>query len=167
MRKVLLVVDMQNEFVGEKRTRFHKYDVVQLIPAVNERISQYDSKDVIYIVQLMKQNLINKLAPFKVFEGTENAQIAKGVNVVSDQVFTKYKGDAFTNEALDRKLKEMGAREVEIIGIDGGGCTALTAFGAIAHGYKVTYNTAAIGTMIVKRAKKFNCKLKEMVANLI
>lgn len=166
-RKVLLVVDMQNAYVGEKRPPFLKYDTAGLISEVNERIGQYSDQDVIYIRHLIKDNFINRLAPCKVFDGSEDAQIAKEVNVVSDQVFTKYKGDAFSNEALDKKLKEMGAEEVEVVGIDGGGCAALTALGAIRHGYRVTYNTKAVGTMLERRAAKLNNKLREMGAVFI
>lgn len=167
MRKILLVIDMQNEFVGVNRSPFHKYDTIKLISAVNDCIRQYDSHDIIYITQIMKRNLINSLAPFKVFDGTENAELAKEIEVVSDQIFKKYKGDAFSNEALDRKLKELGANEVEVVGIDGGGCVALTALGAIRHGYRVTMNTKAIGTLLVKRADRLNRKLKAMGAEFI
>lgn len=167
MKKVLLVVDMQTAYISEKRPSFFTYDVTSLISAVNERISQYDKQDVIYIKHLIKNNFINRLAPCKVFEGTEDAQVAKEINVVSDQVFTKYKGDAFSNAALDKKLKEMGAEVVEVVGIDGGGCAALTAIGAIKHGYRVIYNTKAVGTMLKAMAVRLNKRLREMGAEFI
>jgi nicotinamidase-related amidase len=167
LRRVLLVVDMQAAYISDIRPKHFTYDVSSLISAVNERISQYNKQDVIYIMHLIKNNFINRLQPCKVFEGSEDAQIAKEINVVSDLVFTKYKGDAFSNDALDKKLKEMGVDKVEVVGIDGGGCAALTALGAIKHGYKVFYNTEAVGTMIKVLAGRLNKKLKEKGAVFI
>lgn len=115
----------------------------------------------------MKDNLISKLVPFKAFDGTKNAELASSLNVVSDYVFKKYKGDAFTNPALKAKLDELNIDEIEIVGLDGGGCVARTALGAVKAGYKVTLNTNAIGTMFIKKAEKLNAKLKKLGAEFI
>lgn len=167
MGKGLLVIDMQNFWVGKNHSRLFKYDVERLISSINKRISDYDNSKVIYIVNITKNNLINKLSPIKVYDGTEEAEIANEITVVSNNIFKKYTGDAFQNKELNSYLKTMEIDEVEVVGIDGGGCVALTALGAIENGYKVILNTECIGTMFNKRADKLNHKLKNIGATFI
>lgn len=167
MRKVLLVVDMQNFAVGKNHAEYFKYDIESLMTSVNKRISQYDEDKVIYIVNIMKNNLINKLAPFKAYEGTVEVELAQGLSVVNNNIFKKYTGDAFKNEELNSYLKNQDIDEVEIVGVDGAGCVAQTAFGAIKNGYKVTLNTECIGTMFTQKVNKLNQKLKAKGATVI
>jgi hypothetical protein len=65
------------------------------------------------------------------------------------------------------KLDELNINEIEVIDLDGGGCVALTALGAIKAGYKVTVNSNAIATMFTKKAEKYNKKLKKLGAEFI
>lgn len=167
MAKAVLVIDMQNVCVGETHAKFFKYSNKNLIASVNKVIKENEVNSIIYILNIMKDNLINRFAPFKAFDGSENAALVNTLEVVSDIFFKKYKGDAFTNPKLKEKLDELNIDEVEVIGVDGGGCVALTALGAIKAGYDVTVNTNAIGTMFHKRANKYNEKLKKLGAKFI
>ncbi|HOV28049.1 MAG TPA: isochorismatase family protein [Pseudobacteroides sp.] len=167
MPKAVLVMDMQNICVGDDHHKFFKYNNKELITAVNKVIKDNDGNPIFYILNIMKDNLINKLAPIKAFEGNKNVELVDTLEIVSNYIFKKYKGDAFTNPKLKEKLDELNIDEIEIIGLDGGGCVALTALGAIKAGYKVTINTNAIGTMFHKRASKYNEKLKKLGAKFI
>lgn len=160
MKKVLLVIDMQNICVGENHTPMFKYDNSTLIKNVNTVISQHDPKNVYYILNIMKYNLISKLAPFKAFEGSYEVELVSNLSVVNNNKFKKYKGNAFSNKELGQALRNANVMEIEIVGVDGGGCVARTAFGALKEGFNVILNTNAIGTTFVKRAKKLNGKLK-------
>ena len=167
MAKALLVIDMQKVFVGKYHKRMFKYNHKELISNVNEIINSYPKDKVFYIVNIMKKNIINKFAPFKVYEGTKEAEIAEEIEVVSDLVFKKYEGNAFTNKALAETLKNNNINEVEVVGIDGGGCVARTALGAIENGFKVTINRKAVGTIFIKNIKKLNRELEEKGAIFI
>lgn len=167
MSKAVFDMDMQNICVGDAHEKFFKYDNQKLIAAVNKVIKDNEENSIFYILNIMKDNFINRLAPFKAFEGSENVELVNSLEVVSNYIFKKYKGDAFTNPKLKEKLDELSIDEIEIVGIDGGGCVALTALGAIKEGYKVTINTNAIGTMFHKRANKYNEKLKQLGAKFI
>ncbi len=164
MCKAVLVIDMQNICVGDSHAKFFKYNNEKLIAAVNTVIKENEGNSIIYILNIMEDNFINKFLPFKAFDGSESVALVNSLEVVSDYIFKKYKGDAFTNPKLKEKLDELNVDEVEVIGIDGGGCVALTALGAIKAGYKVTINSTAIGTMFCKKADKYNEKLKRMGA---
>lgn len=150
MGKALLVIDMQNVCVGEKHAKFFKYNNETLIQEVNKVIDANENGLVVYIKNVMQKNLLNKFAPFQAYEGTEDVEFVHNLHIISNNVFTKYKGNAFTNSALNEFLKKHNIEYVEVIGVDGGGCVALTALGAIKEGYKVIVNEAAVGTMFDK-----------------
>jgi len=156
-----LVIDMQNVCVGERHAAFFKYDNATLIREVNRVIGANENNPVIYIKNVMKKNLINKFAPFQAYEGTEEVELVNNLRIVSNNVFTKYKGNAFTNPELSDFLKEHNVECVEVVGVDGGGCVALTALGAIKEGYSVMLNESAIGTMFDKNKDKYFKKLRE------
>ena len=147
MKKALLVIDMQNVCVGEKHAAYFKYDNDVLIKEVNKVIDANKNNLVIYIKNVMKKNIFNKLAPFQAYEGTEE--------------------NAFTNLELNEFLKEHNVESLEIVGVDGGGCVALTALGAKKYGYRVIINEKAIGTMFERNKNKYFNKLKEIGAEFV
>lgn len=167
MKKALLVIDMQNVCVGKKHARYFKYNNKTLIQSVNDIIDANKSDIVIYIKNVMKKNLINKFAPFQAYEGTDDVELVDDLHIVSDYIFTKHKGNAFTNPKLNDFLKENNVESVEVVGVDGGGCVALTALGAIKEGYCVTINESGIGTMFNKNKEKYFKKLREANAKFI
>lgn len=161
MEKALLVIDMQNVCVGENHAEYFKYDNDTLLKAVNAVIDSNKNSLVVYIKNIMKKSLLNKFAPFQAYEGTEETDLVKNLHIVSNHILTKYEGNAFTNPALASLLKEHHIECVEMIGVDGGGCIALTALGAIKEGYRVILNETAIGTMFEKNKEKYFRKLRE------
>ena len=100
MSKALLVVDMQEATVGENHAKMFDYSK-DLLDKVNEAIVSTDAEVVVYIKNLMKNNLINKLAPVKCFEGTKEAELVNGLKIVSNHVYVKYEGNAFSNAKLE------------------------------------------------------------------
>ena len=161
MKKALLVIDMQNVCVGETHAAFFKYHNADLIQSVNGVIDANKDNIVIYIKNIMKKNLLNKFAPFHAYEGTKDAELVNNLQIVSENIFIKYEGNAFSNPALNEFLKKSGIKCVEVVGVDGGGCVALTALGAVKEGYKVIINENAIGTMFAKKRNKYFKKLKD------
>ena len=167
MKKAVLVIDMQNVCVGKNHSSYFKYDTDNLIKAVNDVIE--DNKDglVVYIKNLMKRNFINKFAPFKAYEGTEEVKLVDNLKIVSGYVLVKYTGDAFSNPDLHKLLADEKIDTVEIVGVDGGGCVSLTAMGAVKNGYKVIMNTKAIGTTFEKNRDKYFKKLEKLGAEFV
>ncbi len=167
MKKALLVIDMQNVCVGENHAKYFKYNNIDLIKAVNEVIDVNKDNMVIYIKNIMRENFLNKFAPFHAYEGTEEVELVNNLQIVSENIFIKYEGNAFSNSALNQFLKKSDIEYVEVIGVDGGCCVALTALGAIKEGYKVIVNENAIGTMFVKNKNKYFKQLKDLGAEFI
>ena len=164
MKKALFVIDMQNIFIGEKHRKYYKYDCEGLIDSVNSVIEANKDNLVIYIYNLTKDNFFSKLLPFHACEGSEEARLVKLLQIESNYAFSKYKGNAFTNPALNPFLKEHEIDCIEVVGIDGGGCVSLTALGAIENGYHVIKKEKAIGTMLEKRKEKYFKKLEHLGA---
>lgn len=169
MKRALFVIDMQNITIGKDHLTIFDYDRERIIAAVNGRIAKYESENVFYICQIMKNNFINKFAPLKAFDGSFESKICEEINVVSDNIIKKYKGDAFSNPGLKKLLTDKNIDEIEIVGLDGGGCVALTALGAIREGFKaiMAQNAIATAKFNIKKSDKFNNKLKLLGAEFI
>lgn len=103
VKKALLVIDMQNVCVGKNHATYFKYDNEILIQTVNEVIDANESNVVVYIKNIMKKNLINKLASFKAYEGTEEVELVSNLHVISDYVFIKYEGNAFSKLIFNKQ----------------------------------------------------------------
>lgn len=167
MKKALLVIDMQNICVGENHASYFKYNNAALIETVNNAIDANKGNMVIYIKNIMRKNFFNKFAPFHAYEGTEEAELVNNLQIVSENVLKKYEGNAFSNPALNELLKKGDIECVEVVGVDGGGCVALTALGAIKEGYKVIVNENAIGTIFIKNRDKYFKQLKKAGAEFV
>ena len=165
MAKALFVIDMQELTVGKNHSAMFSYpdDIVQ---KVNSVIGENEGNVIVYIRNLMKNNLINKIAPVKCFDGSKEAELAEGLSVRSKNVFDKYKGDAFSNPDLLVFLKKESVDEIEMVGVDGGGCVALTALGACEAGFKVRLNTSAIGTVFTDKRDRYYEKLRSQGAQI-
>lgn len=124
--KALLVVDVQTDTMRGRDTR-------GLIGACNDIIGRYAPDSVIYIV--------NKL-PWE--PASKRKELGAGLRVVSGRLFDKKRSDAFSNPALGQALRDLGATEVEVIGIDGNHCVKATALGALRRGLAVTVNARAV-----------------------
>lgn len=167
MERALFIIDMQNICVGSNHHKMFNYENAKLIQNINQLISEYKTENVYYIKNIMKNTLINKIAPFKAFDGTPETELVDGLRIVSDHIYKKYAGDAFSNTSLLQKIKESDITEIEIVGIDGGGCVSRTALGAVKAGYKVIINANCIGTIMIKREQKYHNKLQKMGAEYI
>lgn len=166
MNKALLVIDVQEVFVGENKNKMFDYGD-ELVKNINRIIDENADNTVVYIYNLMKRSFINKFAPFHMYENSPEAESPKSLKIVSEHKFVKYEGNAFSNPDLDKFLKEKDIDAVEVVGIDGGACVPMTALGAIEHGYTVTVNEKGIGTHKARfgKKKKLEKKLRNLGAN--
>lgn len=159
--KLLLVIDMQEATVGENHAPMFAYDE-GLLSRINDRIEDYDFDNVVYIRNLMKKNLLNRFAPVQVYDGTKEAELAQKLKVVSGHIYDKFSGNAFSNPELVSFVKEKNADEVELVGVDGGGCVALTAIGGVKEGLNAIVNEGCVGTIMKKQRDKLEKKMKKM-----
>jgi len=167
MSKALLVIDMQRLLVGKDHAKIFKYDNETLLRNANRRIAGYPPENVYYILNIMKRNLINRLAPAQVYDGDPAAELADELSVVSTNVYKKFAGNAFTNPDLAAKLRASGITELDIIGVDGCGCVPRTAEGALREGFAVHVLSGAVATMSPKRAAKQRARITALGAEYV
>ena len=144
MNVSLIVIDMQNDYLWEKRKARFAYDTPALTAAVNSLIHEYSEagRDVIYIRHIIQNLPTNRLLFGYSIAGSEGAELYPGVDVVSGLCFDKLVGDALSNKKLLSLVKERKYDELHLCGLDEYGCVTSTALGARKRG---------IGVKIVRR----------------
>ena len=143
-KKALLVIDLQNDYLWDKRKPMFTYDTDRLINDVNSTIKSYKENgyDIIYIKHILPKLLWGVGFSIK---GTEGAEIYKGLDVVSDLIFEKNHSDTYTAKSFRDHMKSIGYKEVVLCGLDECGCVGATAKGAVKTGVKVKMIENCIG----------------------
>ena len=61
-KKALIVIDLQNDYLWDKRKRMFTYDTDKLIGNVNRAIAEYKEKgyDIIYIKHILPKRVISQ-----------------------------------------------------------------------------------------------------------
>lgn len=136
MKNALLVIDMQNDYLYEKRKRRFAYDTEGLVARVNGLIRAYSEagRDIVYIRHIIQNLPTNRLLFGYSLEGTEGAELYGGLDIVSEYCFDKLVGDALSNRQLRRLVAEKGFERLHLCGLDECGCVAATALGAKRRG---------------------------------
>ena len=100
MKTALIVIDMQNDYLYEKRKNIFAYNTTELTSAVNGIIHEYNKNgcDVIYIRHIIQNLPTNRLLFGYSIAGTEGAELYSGLDIVSEYCFDKLLGDALTNK---------------------------------------------------------------------
>ena len=164
MKKALLVIDAQEDFIGEQRNKkkFNYDDVDELVKNINNKINIYEKNkdEVIYIANVLPSNLINKkFFPYGI-TGSQGAKFDKRIKIVSENYFEKQVGNAFKNNNLVKFITDNKISHVELVGVDGNHCVFKTAKGAIEIGLNVTILSDGVGTINPDKYIKISEKLK-------
>lgn len=164
MKKALLVIDAQEDFIGEQRNKnkFNYEDVDDLIKNINDKIKTYEKNmdEVIYIANVLPNNFFYKKFFRYGITGSKGAKFDKRIKIVSENYFEKQVGNAFKNNNLVKFIKDNAISDIELVGVDGVGCVFKTAKGAIEVGLKVTVLSDSIGTVDPEKYIKISTKLK-------
>ena len=146
-QKALLVIDMQNDYLWEKRKSKFAYDTANIVKSVNDTIREYSRNgwEIIYILQIFPNIITNRWFIGFSISGTEGAELYKGIDMVSEYCFEKNFPDTFTSKPFREHIKKSGCTEFAICGIDECGCVGETAMGAVKAGFKVKMIKDAIG----------------------
>lgn len=139
-KQALLVTELQNDFLWEKRKSKFPYDTGRLIAAVNAAAAETKAAggDVIYIRQIFPDTPSNHIIFDFCIEGTEGAALYGGLELVSGLIFDKNAADVYLDAAFAAFMAEQGYQEILLCGIDEAGSIAATAKGAQKTGAAVT-----------------------------
>ncbi|WP_238881867.1 isochorismatase family cysteine hydrolase [Clostridium sp. YIM B02551] len=168
-KRALLVIDIQEDATGTKSKNPYK-DAKKLIDNANLIINESNKKGItiIYIKHYFKNNIFYRLITKNRFiKGTPGSEIDSRINIIGNNIFTKEKGDAFTNPYLNGFINEKGIKELFIIGLDAADCVYKTSKGAKSRGYKVFVIVDAIVTSNMGNMPKILEKFKQGGIGLI
>lgn len=125
MEKALVIIDIQNDI-----TKNYK----DVIDNINKAIDWAVNNDV-YVVYIRHENLSAGTRTFK--PNTRGAELVSDLKIVSENVFTKYKGNALSSEGFADFIDKNGIDEFYITGADAIACVKSTCYNLSKANYKV------------------------------
>ena len=143
-KKALIIIDIQNDI-----TKHYKDVIGNINKAVDWAVNAG-----IHVVYIRHENLSDGTRTFK--NGTKGAELVPDLNMVSENVFTKYKGNALTSEAFADFVSNNEIRDFYIAGADAVACVKSTCYNLSKAGYNVnvlsdcitSYDTKKIDEML-------------------
>ena len=164
-KKALVIIDIQNDI-----TKNYK----DVIGTINKAID-WAVQSNIHVVYIRHENLSEGTRTFK--PGTRGAAFVSDLNIVSEHVFTKYKGNALSSEEFAKFISEHEIGEFYIAGADAVACVKSTCYNLCKAEYGVTvlsdcitsYDTRKIDEMLryyESKGSKVMC-LSDMVSHHI
>ena len=137
--EALIVIDIQNDI-----TKHYK----AVINNINKSIDWAVDKG-IHVVYIRHENLSAGTRTFKT--GTRGAELAPELKIVSDHVFTKYKGNALTSEAFAEFIQQHGIDTFYITGADATACVKSTCYNLRKADYAVSVLSDCITSYDLKK----------------
>lgn len=162
---VLLVVDMQNDFLWELRKEIFTYDTQYLTENVNRAIEYFShlSNDIIYIRHIVPDNKLTRKLIGHTISGTEGADFYRGLSVISEHQYTTLFPDALSDKNLRHLAQARNYYDYYICGLDFCGSICQTAKGASLLSGNVTVLENCTGTRFAN--DKIDAARGKMIAN--
>lgn len=149
-KKALVVIDIQNDI-----TKNYK----EVIDNINSAVDWAAGND-IPVLYIRHENLSNGTRTFK--PNTRGSELADDLKIVSEHIFTKYKGNTLSSEAFADFVQKNEITEFYLTGADACACVKSTCYNLLKAGYKVTtiadcitsYDKRKLGEMLQYYEKK-------------
>ena len=126
MRKALVIIDIQNDI-----TKNYK----EIIDNINQSIDWAVNND-IHVVYIRHENLSDGTRTFK--PNTRGSELASDLKIVSENIFTKYKGNALTSEGFADFVNKNEICDFYLTGADATACVKSTCYNLLKANYSVT-----------------------------
>ncbi len=156
-KTALIVMEMQNDMLWEKRKEKFTYDTEALTAAVNKAIAEYRTAgcDVLCIRQIYPDTPSNHIIFGFQIEGTEGAELYGALDTASALCFDKNVSDVYLAEDFRKHMEQAGYTQIVLCGLDECAGLAATAKAARKACTGVTILSAAAATRFdtAKRAK--------------
>jgi len=144
LKKALIVIDIQNDI-----TKNYK----EIIDNINKSIDWAVEND-IHVVYIRHENLSAGTRTFK--PNTHGAELAPDLKMVSENIFTKYKGNALTSEEFADFIAKNEISDFYITGADAVACVKSTCYNLC----KANYGVSVLSDCITSYDKR---KIDEML----
>lgn len=123
--KAFVVIDIQNDITKNYR---------EIIGNINTAIDWAAAHD-IHVVYIKHNNLSDGTRTFK--PGTRGEELVAEMKIVSENIFTKTKGNALTSEEFAAFVSRNDIKEFYIAGADATACVKSTCYNMAKAGYTV------------------------------
>ena len=143
-KKALIIIDIQNDTVKNYK---------EVIDNINKSIEWAVSND-IHVVYIRHENLSDGTRVFK--PNTHGSELASDLKVVSENIFTKYKGSALSSEEFTDFIGKNEIYDFYLTGADATICVKSTCYNLC----KANYNVSVLSDCISSWDKK---KIPEML----
>ena len=144
LKTALVIIDIQKDI-----TKNYK----EIIDNINKAIDWAAKKD-IPVVYIRHENLSDGTRTFK--PNTPGAELAPDLKMVSNNIFTKFKGNALTSEAFADFIAKNEICDFYIAGADAVACVKSTCYNL----RKANYNVNVLSDCITSYDKR---KIEEML----
>lgn len=143
-KKALIVIDIQKDI-----TKNYKEIIDNINNAIDWAVNHH-----IHVVYIRHENLSAGTRTFK--PDTTGAEFAPDLKIVSENIFTKYKGNALTSEAFTEFIRQNEISDFYITGADAAACVKSTCYNLC----KANYGVYVLSDCITSYDKK---KIDEML----
>lgn len=148
--KALIIIDIQNDITKNYKS---------VIDNINTAISWAKDNDM-HVIYIRHENLSLGTRTFK--HNTHGAELVSDMNIVSDNIFTKYKGNLLTSEKFVEYIQKNEINDFYIAGADAMACVKSSCYNMAKAGFNVTvladcitsWNTKIIPDMLDYYKKK-------------
>lgn len=124
-KKALVIIDIQNDI-----TKNYKDIIDNIHKAIDWAVNHK-----LHVVYIRHENLSAGTRTFK--SNTYGAELASDLKIVSENIFTKYKGNALTSEAFTDFIREHEICDFYIAGADAAACVKSTCYNLRKANYSV------------------------------
>lgn len=135
-KSALLVLDIQNDTLGI--SEYGNTD--PLMSNINAAIeyANESNMEIIYTKQEFTGNPLDSLLSQGMYQaGSNGADLYHELSIQSDNIFSKLRTDAFSEESFESYLIENEIDTLYMVGADASACVYKTALGGINRGYRV------------------------------
>jgi nicotinamidase-related amidase len=139
LKKALIVIDIQNDI-----TKNYK----EIIYNINQAVDWAVSND-IHVVYIKHENLSAGTRTFK--PNTRGAELAPDLKIVSENIFTKSKGNALTSEEFTEFISKNEVSEFYLTDADAAACVKSTCYNMLKGGYEVAVLSDCITSYDTKK----------------
>lgn len=143
-KKALIIIDIQNDITKNYKS---------VIDNINTAIS-WAHENNIHVVYIKHENLSDGTRTFK--HNTLGVELVPEMKIVSDNIFTKYKGNVLTSERLVEFVEKNEINDFYIAGADAMACVKSSCYNICKAGFRVrvlsdcitSWNTKIIPEML-------------------
>ena len=125
LKKALMIIDIQNDI-----TKNYK----EVIDNINKAINWAVNND-IHVVYIRHENISDGTRTFK--PNTRGSELAPDLKIVSENVFTKYKGNALSSKEFTDFISKNEVCEFYLAGADAVACIKSTCYNLRKANYEV------------------------------